>query len=667
MIPGSRFIKYCLYAIFGVCPLLFFTNLTRNPYYTQIVLLNILVCCCWLSWIFQAWKVKEWVWVRSPMDGVLWVLMAVSFISWVVSFYLHPNFKLPLYSEGSRAYIFLIVNTYLSFAAAVRFQDRERLKRLIWITYAVAVAASFYGIAQYYGTEWIWNQALNPYGSRPVSTFGNPNFMSSFLVTLLPVAIMDYVFKITGISRIWLFWVISASVGALIATLTRSSWGGALVGLTVAGVGMAFSLRREDWIKVRTPVIVIAILLAVLTASWPKSSSAAYSETVFGRISEVKQITQGAYGAVTQRFLIWLCAWSMVEDHPFLGKGWGAFELFYPYYQGAQLDKPDFFTVRTHANNAHNEVLEYWAQLGTLGFGIVILMWIAFFRSGKSVASRLPLPWRALSWGLMGGVAGMLADNLLNVSVHFAVPAFLFWWWVGSLFVLDPASVQVRKFSLEPLWRRGILAAAAALLICLSLRSAMLWAEEIYFFEGFKFSKGGDLARAQRSLERAYSFHQLDVNNAYELANVYARTAQKEKALAMYQRALDANSGYDEIYFNRATMLMQSGREVEAIHNYKVALAINPLSREAYNALSGIYFKDVPKYGDEAVGLLRRATAIFSTDRDLWNNLGYLEVQRQNWPAAQEAYRKALDIDPQYDLARRNLAVVEQNLRKAAP
>lgn len=664
MIPGSRFLKYCVYAVFAVCPLLFFTNLTRNPYYTQIALLNVLICCCWLSWIVDAWKAKEFVWVRSPMDGVLWALMAVSLLAWGWSFYAHPNFAKPLYSEGSRAYIFLIVNTYLSFSAAVRFQDRERLKRLIWITYAVAVAASFYGMAQYYGTELIWNQALNPYGSRPVSTFGNPNFMSSFLVTLLPVAIMDFVFKITGISRIWLFWVISASVGALIATLTRSSWGGAVIGLTVSALGVAVTMRKEEWLKVRTPALVVLVLLGLMAVSWPKSSSAAYSETVIGRISEVKQIAKGTYGAVTQRFLIWLCAWSMVEDHPILGKGWGAFELFYPYYQGSQLDKPNYFTVRTHANNAHNEVLEYWAQLGTVGLGIVIWMWVVFFRSGKSVAARLPLSWRALVWGFMGGVAGMLADNLLNVSVHFAVPAFLFWWWVGSVWVLDPGSLQVQKFSLEPLWRRGVLGAMAIFLVCLIVRSGMLWAEEIYFFEGFKFSKGGDLTRAQRSLEKAYRFHALDVNNNYELANVYARSAQKEKALAMYQRALDANAGYDEIFFNRATMLMQSGQEAEAIHNYKVALAINPLSREAYNALSGIYFKDVVKYGDETLALLKRGTEIFAEDRDLWNNLGYLEVQRKNWPAAAEAYRKALAIDPNYELAKRNLAVVEKNLSK---
>jgi len=97
----------------------------------------------------------------------------------------------------------------------------------------------------------------------------------------------------------------------------------------------------------------------------------------------------------------------------------------------------------------------------------------------------LPLPWKALEWGLLGGVAGMLVDNLLNVSVHFAVPAFIFWWWVGSVFVLEPASLELKRYPLQSLGRRFALALVALTLIGFMARGAMLWAEEVYFFKGF--------------------------------------------------------------------------------------------------------------------------------------------------------------------------------------
>jgi O-antigen ligase/Tfp pilus assembly protein PilF len=662
MIP-PRGLTFLIYALFGVCPLLFFTDLTRNPYFTQIVLLNILVCACWLLWLWQAWKQKEWVWVSSPLDRWLLLLIGVCLASWISSFIQHPNFRKPIYSEGSRAAIFLIVNTGLAYAAAVRFLDRERLKRVLWISYAVAFFASAYGIAQYFGSEWFWPQNLNPYGSRPVSTFGNPNFMSSYLVLILSVAISDFLFKATGLSRVPLFVVILASTGALIATLTRSSWAGAAVAIAV--VGLTVILSRDQWPKLRRPVFILATALLLMVFFWPKSSSAAYSETVVGRIAEVRQVMKGTYGAVTQRLLIWLSAWGMVQDHPLLGKGWGCFELFFPYYQGAHLDKPVFRFYRTHANNAHNEVLEYWAQTGILGLGAAIFLWVVFFRLGLAQLKRLPGGWKGLEGGLLGGVAGVLVDNLLNVSVHFAVPALVFWWWVGSALALDPAILEVKRFSLQSTGRRLAMGAAALMLIAFSVRSARVWAEEVHFFEGFKLSKRGEnLTAARLSLEKAYAFFQRDVNNNYELANVYARLGRKEDSLQMYQRALDANAGYDEIYFNRGTMYAQMGRDEEAIRNYRMVLAMNPLSRDVYNALAGLYLKDIPKHGQTMETIYRQAVQLFPEDKELWNNLGYLEVQLQRWPEAYAAYSKALELDPTFEVARRNLALVAPRLKK---
>ncbi len=176
----------------------------------------------------------------------------------------------------------------------------------------------------------------------------------------------------------------------------------------------------------------------------------ATSATVVDRLTEVKKVTQENYGSAYQRFLIWLSAWGMVQDHPVMGQGWGCFELFYPFYQGPILLEKGL-NMRTHANNAHNEILEYWSQIGTLGLGIMLWMWVLFFRLGVSYAQRLAPPAKAILWGFLGGVAGMLVDNLLNVSVHFAVPAFIFWWWVGSAMSMEPSALVIRRVDLHPL------------------------------------------------------------------------------------------------------------------------------------------------------------------------------------------------------------------------
>ncbi len=656
----SRPIRSLLYALFGICPLLFFTDLTRNPYYTQIALLNILLPACWLLWLLEGFRSGELLWVSSSFDAALFALIAVSFASWLFSMRMHPAFLKPIYSEGSKAAVFLLVNTYLVYAAALRVRDLSLLRTLLWITYAVSTLAALYGISQYFGIELIWPTHLNPYGNRPVSTFGNPNFMSSYLVLVIPVMMGDYVLKVTGCPRALLFMAIQIALGALLSTLTRSSWAGLFVAVVVVGFGLRRVGRGQA--KGILPLGLAMLLVALL---WPTGGSS-YSAAVLDRLMEVKRATHEAYGSVYQRFLIWLSAWGMVEDHPFLGKGWGCFELFYPFYQGPLLLLKNL-AARTHANNAHNEIMEYWSQVGTVGLGVVVWMWALFFRLGGSIAKRVFGHWKIIVWGILGGVAGMLTDNLLNVSVHFAVPAFLFWWWVGTAMSLDSSALELHRIDLHPIWRKGILGLGAAGLICLMGRAAAMWAGEVNFFQGYKLSKGGaDLISAKRALERAYFWHHMEVNNNYELANVYARLGEKDRALDMYQQALDANAGYDEIYFNRATMLMQAGRNDEAIASYRMCLAINPLSQATYNAVGALYFKDFARYGAEVEWLYLQGVRAFPDDKDMWNNLGYLYTQRKEWPKAVNAYQRAVAIDPQFELAKRNLAIVAAMVKEAS-
>jgi len=661
--PTSRPIRSLLYAVFAVCPLLFFTDLTRNPYYTQIALFNILVPLLWLVWLMEGWNSGELIWVSTPFDSALLMLIAVSFLSWGLSVAAHPALWRPIYSEGSKAAIFLVVNVALVYFSAVQIvlpsgkaREASVTRTLLWITYAVSFIAALYGVMQYFGIELFWPTSLNPYGSRPVSTFGNPNFMSSYLVVVLPVMAMDYLYKATGCPRSVLLMLIAMCVAALLSTLTRSSWAGFFVGMLF----VAWGSRSNDNTSGRIRLFLwVALILLIFT--WPHGGKG-YSATVVERLLETKKMGQENYASAYQRFLIWLSAWGMVQDHPFMGKGWGCFELFYPFYQGPILFEKGL-ALRTHANNAHNEILEYWSQIGTFGLGIALWMWVLFFRLGTSMAKRLSGGSKPLLWGLMGGVAGMLVDNMLNVSIFFCIPAFIFWWWVGAAMALDSSALVVRRLNLRAVWKKAAVVLASAGLVGLMGRSFCLWEGEINFFKGFKLSKSGvDLVSAGRYLESAYQWHHLEVNNNYELGNVYARLGDKDRALAMYQRAIDANSGYDEIYFNRATMLMQMGHDAEAITNYQICLAINPNSHEAYNALATLYFKDVVKYGDAIEALYQRGVLMYPADRDMWNNLGYLYTHRQEWAKAAAAYQKAIEADPGFDLARRNLAVVLQKL-----
>ncbi|MDP3543833.1 MAG: O-antigen ligase family protein [Elusimicrobiota bacterium] len=730
--------RWLLVTAHFMCPLLFFTNLTRNPYVSQIALLNILLALAVAAW---AWRETERPGgARAPALPIAWPLAAFILIwaaSWLRAYLGHAEFFRPsIAAEGARGTMFLIVNCAAAFwlAANVAADDdgssdvplgpwigfvvfwgllwiafpsmrtrvgaspddfftlawdpygafvwaaglagaawlcrRGRVIDFLHLAFAAGFLASVYGVLQYFNYELVWPNVLNPYGGRAVSTFGNPNFLSTYNAALMPSALALFLVEKSGPRR-WayglLFLVLEA---ALLATLTRSSWGGAAVGAAalMAAPRLRAGLREQP----RAAGLLFGLALA-LALAWPSSTiSSGYTPTFIGRLTEHTEIAKrdGFYSPWHQRVLIWTSSWLMGREEPLLGKGGGLFELFYPFYQGALLHADRFYhTMRTHANNSHNEILEVFAQTGLIGLGAFLWLWTTFFlaawRWARTKAGGDPV------WiGAVAGVAAVLADNLLNVSLHFAVPAFMFWWLAGVAmgrgardgggFLPAPGPLAARR-------------AFAAVLTCACLFAAWwqvrFWNREAWYFAGFKQIRQGNMPAAIRSLERSRAWGPREVNAIYELGNAYARSGQPAKAAEAYEGALQANAGYDEIYFNLGTVYASHlGRADKAGGYFETAWALNPLSDAVVNGLSAFYLREPAKHKALAEALLSEATGIFPENTNHWNNLGYLMTIDRRWPEAEAAYARALEIHPDAAALERNLlAVAAQSGRPRAP
>jgi len=729
--------RWLLVTAHFMCPLLFFTNLTRNPYVSQIALLNIVLALAFAAW---AWREAERPGgARLPRLAIEWPLaafLAVWAVSWLRAYYGHVEFYRPaITAEGARAAMFMLVNCMGAFwlAASAAAEDeggsevelgpwiafivfwglmwiafpsaRQRLGAptedffalawdpygaVVWaaglgatawlcrrgrmvdflhLAFAAGFLASLYGVCQYFNYELVWPNVLNPYGGRAVSTFGNPNFLSTYDAALMPSALALFLVEKSAARR-WAYGILFLVLGAaLLATLTRSSWGGAFVGM----VALLFAPRLRARLKEqpRSAGLLLGLGLAMALA-WPSSTiSSGYTPTFVGRLTEASSIAKrdGFYSPWHQRVLIWSSAWLMGSEAPVLGKGAGLFELFYPFYQGGILHADKFYhTMRTHANNSHNEILEVFSQTGLLGLGAFLWLWTTFFVAAwrwlKTKAGEDPV------WlGAVAGVAAVLADNLLNVSLHFAVPGFLFWWLAGAAMgrgARDGGAVRT--------WAAGAAArrTAGAVLVCAALFAAWwqvrFWSREAWYFAGFKQIRQGNMPAATRSLERSRAWGPREVNAIYELGNAYARAGRPVQAAEAYEGALKANAGYDEIYFNLATVYAsQLGRPEQAGGLFETAWALNPLSEAVVNGLSAFYLRDPAKNKAAAEALLRDATRIFPHNTNHWNNLGYLMTLDKRWPEAEEVYARALELQPEAGVIERNLLAVAAQSGRPKP
>jgi len=632
----DRVIKYIFFLVLLICPLIFLTDTTRNPYVIQGVVLGIGLSLILATWLIKSNRKRQIILPGTYLDKPLIFFFLVSFISVAYSFSIHPQMKLAILSFAGRNLLFLFLNCIAVFYITVYLlHDERNLKRLLYIAFVVGTVASLYAVLQYGGIEPIWPRKIEPFGTRSVSTLGNPNFLASFLILLLPVIAVLALLEKSLVKKLFFAGLFGVNLLGLLVTRTRSAWLGffvALIFITLFLISHQVSLisRNRKWL------IFVAILL-FLGMFYPVSVGRQGEKRVMVAklaIEKVKSVADFRQTAYVQRFLIWQAAYSMFKERPLLGHGWGNFEIIYPFHQGKYLKIKRYSPFRTHANNAHNEILEIVSQTGIVGMGIYIWLFILFFKIGIDGYRKLTSEYdKTLILGFLASIFGMLIDNLLNVSLHFPMPALLFWIWMGMVVAISQRGgmpehrVSIKKFLVYPL---NLL--SGIVIFGVIFFNLKYFRGEIHYFKGFKYAKNdATLRNAVKECELSYKIYPLNVDNNYELGNAYARLDEKEKAIWAYLKAIEANPGYDEIYSNLGIMYGKSGQIADAIETLEKSIQINPLS--------------VPTR----------------------SYLAQMLVRRSEWEKAAHQYREILDLEPENSKASANLSFVQAQMEGKLP
>ncbi|MBK8870990.1 MAG: O-antigen ligase family protein [Elusimicrobia bacterium] len=567
-----------------VAPLFFFTQLTQNPYSIQILILHVGLWAAWCWILLTHWNCAfSWP-ARTWIDKPLLALGGWATLTWLLSMGRHGDFFRPgLWHEGLRGQLFVWVNAIGAFflSALVATGDRAFFFRRLLL--AVAGVSAVYGIAQFLGVDPIWGSQLNPFAGRPISTYGNPNFLSSALVLFIPLALHEWLkSRSIGASVGWGTLVL-VYVAALVATMTRSSWIGLAGGLAVFVVLDRAQFRRKlPW------VTLMAGILAALVLFWPTSELGA-ARPIHRMVELWNGVTgQSVYASWHQRLMIWRCAWDMWAENPLTGKGWGSFELFFPYYQGRWLLLDLFQTFKTHSNNAHNLILEIGSQTGLVGLGLGVLLALITVR-GQIQHTRSTSAEKSLTSALFAGMVGMVIDNLFgNVSLFFAIPGFLFFWVWGQWAVLAlsrPAQTPWSRWALRGLTLLVVL--AAVWIMPILVRAFMGEAGYLRATQPARLNSGRG---GEEQLLRAQRLKPHDVHINFELGNLYSRrmidaqsrgyeietATNAEKAWAAYTQALRSNPSYDEIFSARARTAEALRRIPQARQDARLARLLDP-------------------------------------------------------------------------------------------
>lgn len=211
-------------------------------------------------------------------------------------------------------------------------------------------------------------------------------------------------------------WRIAYAAGALLAACNVFMVQGRTGYVVFAALALYFGVAHWRWRGIAGALAAIAVVLGI--AYFADASIVGRSATA---AIELRQWSEGGAGETSMglRMNYYKTTLAIVRDNPVLGVGTGGFEAAYrEKIKGTDLPE---------SNNPHNQYLLTAAQLGAVGLGVLLGLFVVMWRE----ASRLEPAAKLAARGLVLAIAvGCLFNSFLIDHVE----GLLFAWMAGVLF-----------------------------------------------------------------------------------------------------------------------------------------------------------------------------------------------------------------------------------------
>jgi tetratricopeptide (TPR) repeat protein len=178
----------------------------------------------------------------------------------------------------------------------------------------------------------------------------------------------------------------------------------------------------------------------------------------------------------------------------------------------------------------------------------------------------------------------------------------------------------------------------------------------------------GVVLRAQGRLDEAIAQYEqalrlrADYPNAhYNLANALLVQGKHDAAIAHFRAALESTPGSVEAHTNLAVALEARGKLDEAIDHFRVAASLDAGSAQTRENLANALLArgaSLLESGKPREGMqeLRAALALMPSSVEAHNNLGIALASQGSLDEAISHFQRALELRPEFEDARRNLA-----------
>lgn len=327
--------KYIMYLVLAMA---FFIPL--SPSFATIALVIGIVVVAWRFFLHRKLK-----FAKLPLDTPIVIFAVISLLSCAVS----PDRFFSFYNCTHTLGIYILV--YILIGQSI--ETSEDIKHLLFAIFAGFLACVSYGFYQaLFGISasditWVDPNAFPELKKRIFSTWENPNIFAGFLAMMLSLFLgLLAKSKAQKEKAIYAALIIAGAI-ALLLTYSRGAM------LSVFAVFLIFGAFYDK------RIIFFSILAAVCFL--------AINPLALERIASVFTTVDTS---TEMRFAFYEATIAMIEDHPLLGCGWGAYFMTYPEY--------DFYLMGAPVKivHAHNIYLNYAAEVGIIG--AIAFFWFFF-------------------------------------------------------------------------------------------------------------------------------------------------------------------------------------------------------------------------------------------------------------------------------------------------
>jgi len=297
-------------------------------------------------------------WAAPSSETLLWLI--VPFIAWSLFTLLLQMPRLGVSNTTlALAYWLRLSANLLLIPALIYLLGRSTLHRFVGRSISfTALLLVVIGLAQlvfFPDLSLLAQAGWDPHQWRLVSTWLDPNFIGLFLVLVLPLIFLwpNKGWRLSGIVLI---------IVALVATQSRS----AQVAAGAAAVLLSPLLLYQQLVKPsRHHLVTISAVLGLAI-----TITAVIVFILGPRLSGLLTIDP----TVELRLASLISGWQIVQDHPFTGVGYNAYQ-----FASGEASATTNYSIHSRAG-ADNSLLTIWATTGLLGVAIFLLPWTYLLR-----------------------------------------------------------------------------------------------------------------------------------------------------------------------------------------------------------------------------------------------------------------------------------------------